>query len=156
MPKPTDEKLYESIKKDLFKKYVKPSAYRSGLLVQRYKEEYIKKHKNNFVSRRDRTQTDHTVNEFNPKAPCVGEVRGSDRLHVDDWSGPASPRPPPPRLKLLRAKHCSSAGKTVSLRYYRWSLMLESNGRESSCYPSVWLLERNTRWLERRPSISMT
>ena len=30
------------IKKDLFKKYVKPSAYRSGLLVQRYKEEYIK------------------------------------------------------------------------------------------------------------------
>ena len=30
MPKPTDEKLYESVKKDLFKKYVKPSAYRSG------------------------------------------------------------------------------------------------------------------------------
>ncbi len=46
MPKPTDEKLYESIKKDLFKKYVKPSAYRSGLLVQKYKEEYVKKHKN--------------------------------------------------------------------------------------------------------------
>ena len=44
MPKPTDEKLYESIKKDLFKKYVKPSAYRSGLLVQKHKEEYIKKH----------------------------------------------------------------------------------------------------------------
>jgi len=46
MPKQTDEKLYESIKKDLFKKYVKPSAYRSGLLVQKYKEEYVKKHKN--------------------------------------------------------------------------------------------------------------
>ena len=46
MPTPTDEKLYESIKKDLFKKY-KPSAYRSGLLVQKYKEEYVKKHKNN-------------------------------------------------------------------------------------------------------------
>jgi len=46
MPKPTDEKLYESIKKDLFKKYVKPSAHRSGLLVQRYKEEYVKKHNN--------------------------------------------------------------------------------------------------------------
>jgi hypothetical protein len=46
MPKPTDEKLYESIKKELFKKYVKPSAYRSGLLVQKYKEEYIKKHNN--------------------------------------------------------------------------------------------------------------
>ena len=45
MPTPTDEKLYESIKKDLFKKY-KPSAYRSGLLVKKYKEEYVKKHKN--------------------------------------------------------------------------------------------------------------
>ena len=45
MPTPTDEKLYESIKKDLFKKY-KPSAYRSGLLVQKCKEEYVKKHKN--------------------------------------------------------------------------------------------------------------
>jgi len=44
MPQPTDEKLYEKIKNELFKKY-KPSAYRSGLLVQRYKEEYVKKHK---------------------------------------------------------------------------------------------------------------
>ena len=46
MPQPTDEKLYEKIKNELFKKY-KPSAYRSGLLVQRYKEEYVKNHKNN-------------------------------------------------------------------------------------------------------------
>ena len=46
MPQPTDEKLYEKIKNELFKKY-KPSAYRSGLLVQKYKEEYVKKHKNN-------------------------------------------------------------------------------------------------------------
>ena len=45
MPTPTDEKLYESIKKDLFKKH-KQSAYRSCLLVQEYKEEYVKKHKN--------------------------------------------------------------------------------------------------------------
>ena len=45
MPQPTDEKLYEKIKNELFKKY-KPSAYRSGLLVQKYKEEYVKKHKN--------------------------------------------------------------------------------------------------------------
>ena len=45
MPTPTDEKLYESIKKDLFKKH-KPSAYRCGLLVQKYKEEYVTKHKN--------------------------------------------------------------------------------------------------------------
>lgn len=46
MPVATDEKLYEKVKSDLFKKYTKPSAYRSGLLVQKYKEEYVKKHKN--------------------------------------------------------------------------------------------------------------
>jgi hypothetical protein len=46
MPTPTDEKLYEKIKKELFKIYTKPSAYRSGLLVKKYKEEYVKKYKN--------------------------------------------------------------------------------------------------------------
>jgi hypothetical protein len=46
MPTPTDIKLYEKVKIELFKIYKKPSAYRSGLLVQRYKEEYVKKHKN--------------------------------------------------------------------------------------------------------------
>ena len=46
MPTPTDAKLYEKIKKELFSIYTKPSAYRSGLLVQRYKKEYVKKHKN--------------------------------------------------------------------------------------------------------------
>ena len=46
MPTPTDEKLYQKIKNDLFKIYTKPSAYRSGLLVKKYKEEYVKKHNN--------------------------------------------------------------------------------------------------------------
>jgi hypothetical protein len=46
MPKPTDEKLYETIKKEVFKKYTKPSAYRSGLLVKTYKDAYVKKHNN--------------------------------------------------------------------------------------------------------------
>ena len=46
MPTPTDAKLYEQIKKQLFAMYPKPSAYRSGLLVQKYKLEYVKKHKN--------------------------------------------------------------------------------------------------------------
>jgi len=45
MPEPTDKKLYEKIKNDLFKIYIKPSAYRSGLLVKKYKEEYVKKYK---------------------------------------------------------------------------------------------------------------
>ena len=56
MPTPTDEKLYESIKKDLFKKY-KPSAYRSGLLVQKYKEEFVKKHNNNNYCRGNKTNS---------------------------------------------------------------------------------------------------
>jgi hypothetical protein len=47
MPTPTDDKLYEKIKKEVFQKYTKPSAYRSGLLVKKYKEEYVKKHGNN-------------------------------------------------------------------------------------------------------------
>ncbi len=47
MPIPTDNKLYEKIKTEVFQKYTKPSAYRSGLLVKKYKEEYIKKHGNN-------------------------------------------------------------------------------------------------------------
>ena len=37
MPKPTDTKLYEEVKKEIYAKYPKHSAYRSGLLVQEYK-----------------------------------------------------------------------------------------------------------------------
>ena len=44
MPTPTDLVLYEKVKKEIVAKY-KPSAYRSGLLVRKYKEEYLKKHK---------------------------------------------------------------------------------------------------------------
>lgn len=46
MPIPRDKELYDKIKKDIVNKY-KPSAYRSGLIVKKYKEEYYKKHKNN-------------------------------------------------------------------------------------------------------------
>lgn len=37
MPTPTNKKLYEEVKAEIFAKYPKPSAYRSGLLVQEYK-----------------------------------------------------------------------------------------------------------------------
>ncbi len=37
MSNPTDKKLYDKVKKEIFKKYPKNSAYRSGLLVQEYK-----------------------------------------------------------------------------------------------------------------------
>jgi len=46
MPTPTDPILYDMIKQKITSKY-KPSGYRSGLLVQEYKKEYLKKHKNN-------------------------------------------------------------------------------------------------------------
>lgn len=42
---PNDKELYEKTKKEIYKKYPKHSAYRSGLLVQAYKEAYEKKHK---------------------------------------------------------------------------------------------------------------
>ena len=38
-PKPTDHLLYNEIKKEMTNKY-KPSAYRSGLIVQQYKKAY--------------------------------------------------------------------------------------------------------------------
>lgn len=43
-PKPTDLKLYEKIKKKLYKKIKKHSAYRSGVLVQKYKDAFKKKY----------------------------------------------------------------------------------------------------------------
>lgn len=36
--KPENEKLYNDVKKYIYKKYPKHSAYRSGLLVKRYKK----------------------------------------------------------------------------------------------------------------------
>lgn len=43
MATPKDIRLYEKVKNEIHSKY-KPSAYRSGLLVQKYKEEYFKKY----------------------------------------------------------------------------------------------------------------
>ena len=41
-PEPVDIKLYQKIKKQIYKKYPVHSAYRSGLLVKNYKEEFAK------------------------------------------------------------------------------------------------------------------
>ena len=38
MPEPTNKKLYEEVKKEIYAKHPKHSAYRSGLLVQEYKK----------------------------------------------------------------------------------------------------------------------
>ena len=43
-PTPRDKKLYNKVKKQIYKKYPKHSAYRSGLLVQKYKKDFKKKH----------------------------------------------------------------------------------------------------------------
>ena len=37
MSVPTDKKLYEKVKAEIYKKYPTHSAYRSGLLVKEYK-----------------------------------------------------------------------------------------------------------------------
>tara|TARA_Y100000992_G_scaffold251661_1_gene183892 strand:+ start:94 stop:468 length:375 start_codon:yes stop_codon:yes gene_type:complete len=44
MPKPVDINLYEKIKKQVYKKIPKHSAYRSGILVQKYKKAFSKKY----------------------------------------------------------------------------------------------------------------
>lgn len=38
-PQPTNKTLYEKVKKEVYKKYPKHSAYRSGLIVKKYKEQ---------------------------------------------------------------------------------------------------------------------
>lgn len=38
MPTPIDKQLYEKVKKDADKIYLKPSAYKSGYIVKKYKE----------------------------------------------------------------------------------------------------------------------
>ena len=45
-PKPSDNNLYNKIKKSIYKKHPKHSAYRSGLLVQEYKKKFKKKYGN--------------------------------------------------------------------------------------------------------------
>lgn len=44
MPDPTDPKLYDQVKKKVYKQIEKHSAYRSGIVVQRYKAAFAKKY----------------------------------------------------------------------------------------------------------------
>lgn len=46
MSEPADSKLYNKVKKQIYKKYPTHSAYRSGILVRSYKEEFKKKYGN--------------------------------------------------------------------------------------------------------------
>ena len=58
MPTPTDQELYEKVKKSIMNKMKANSAYRSGLIVQKYKEEYYKKHKNNNAYQGNKNNSD--------------------------------------------------------------------------------------------------
>lgn len=63
-----DIKLYEKVKKSIYKKYPNHSAYRSGLLVKEYKEEFRKKYGN--------------------KRPYTGKKtkkKGLTRWFAEDW-----------------------------------------------------------------------
>jgi hypothetical protein len=44
MSKPVDKTLYDRIKKRIYKRITKHSAYRSGLIVKEYKEAFAKKY----------------------------------------------------------------------------------------------------------------
>jgi len=44
MAVPKDKKMYAQVKKSIYRKYPKHSAYRSGLIVKKYKEKYLKKY----------------------------------------------------------------------------------------------------------------
>ena len=44
MAEPADMTLYEKVKKSVYKKYPKHSAYRSGLLVKEYKDQFNDKY----------------------------------------------------------------------------------------------------------------
>ena len=44
MSTPADPQLYESVKRRVYERYPKHSAYRSGHLVREYKESFARKH----------------------------------------------------------------------------------------------------------------
>ena len=46
MPTPNDTNLYEKVKKEIYAKYTKHSAYRSGALVKEYKKQFKDKYGN--------------------------------------------------------------------------------------------------------------
>ena len=47
MPEPIDLKLYDKVKKNVYKRIPKHSAYRSGIVVQEYKNKFSQKHGKN-------------------------------------------------------------------------------------------------------------
>tara|TARA_B100001564_G_C20505287_1_gene608086 strand:- start:225 stop:620 length:396 start_codon:yes stop_codon:yes gene_type:complete len=68
-PTPADPKLYEKVKKQIYKKYPKHSAYRSGMVVQKYKKKFAEIYGHN-------------------KNPYIGKYptnKGLDRWFKENW-----------------------------------------------------------------------
>lgn len=64
MPTPKDQRLYDWIKNEIVSKY-KPSAYRSGMIVKKYKSEYEKKYgnKNAYYGKKEGSNLQRWFNE---------------------------------------------------------------------------------------------
>ena len=67
MPTPKDKELYELAKEIVYPQYIKPSAYRSGALVKKYKQLYREKYGND--------------NSYLGKK----ELTGLTRWYKEDW-----------------------------------------------------------------------
>ena len=54
MPIPRDKSLYNKVKQQVYREIPKHSAYRSGIVVQKYKQQYNKKHphKNPYIGKK--------------------------------------------------------------------------------------------------------
>ena len=60
MSKPADKDLYDKIKAKVYKRIPKHSAYRSGIVVQEYKEAFKKKYGNKrspYIGRKETKKT---------------------------------------------------------------------------------------------------
>lgn len=54
MPTPRDKSLYNKVKQQVYREIPKHSAYRSGIVVQKYKQQFNKKHphKNPYIGKK--------------------------------------------------------------------------------------------------------
>lgn len=68
MPQPRDPELYDKIKKIIYKRYPKHSAYRSGHLVRTYKQKYAQKYGNG-----------------SPYVGSKSRLSGLSRWYREDW-----------------------------------------------------------------------
>ena len=79
---PKDKDLYEKIKKMVYKIYDKPSAYRSGFLVKKYKEEFFKKYGENVEPYEDTSKDKPLKRWFEEKWEDVNPLKNEKSYPV--------------------------------------------------------------------------